>query len=110
MFLLIRNFILILYSACSLGILTPPTVQCTESIAAAQRTREIEYLGEVEFVSSNQDVASILSGFNKINEKYGKPTAITTKPSHSGSYYQHLFGDGKPCGIPKKVEDTVIYK
>lgn len=94
-----------------MGILTPPTIQCIESVAAFQKTREIEYLGEVEFVSSNQDVASILSGFNKINEKYGKPTAaLTTKSSNSISYYQHTFGDGKPCGLPKKIEDAVIYR
>lgn len=97
------------YVACSLGILTPSTVQCTESIVAAQKTREIEYLGEVDFISSNQDVASILSGFNKINEKYGKKPGIPGK-SIGGSYYQHTFGDGKPCGMPKKVEESVIYR
>lgn len=92
-----------------MGILTPDMVHCTESIAAAQRTREIEYLGEVEFISSNQDVASILSGFNKINDKFGKENSLTSKPN-SGSYYQHNFGGGKPCGMPKKIEDTLLYR
>lgn len=78
---------------------------------AAQRTREIEYLGEVDFVSSNQDVASILSGFNKINDKFGKTSPLLgSKSENSGSYYQHSFGVGKPCGMPKKIEDTVLYR
>lgn len=92
-----------------MGVLTPDSVHCAQSIAAAQKTREIEYLGEVEFASSNQDVAGILSGFNKINEKFGKSNGLTSKPN-SGSYYQHSFGDGKPCGMPKKVEDTLLYR
>lgn len=99
------------YIACALGILTPQTVQCTESIVASQKTREIEYLGEVEFVSSNQDVASILSGFSKINEKFGRQKGVTVKPPViSGSYYQHSFGQGKPCGMPKKDLETIYYK
>lgn len=94
-----------------MGILTPQTVQCTESMVAAQKTRDIEYLGEVDFISSNQDVASIISGFNKINEKFGKSKVVTVKPSvGSGSYYQHLYGNGKPCGMPKKEDDKLIYK
>lgn len=89
--------------ACALGILTPDTIKCTESIIAAQKTREIEYLGEVEFASTNKDVASILSGFNKINEKFGRSRVATVKPpSNSGSYHQHAYGDGKTCGLPKK--------
>lgn len=94
-----------------MGILTPKTIECTVSKVAAQKTREIEYLGEVDFVSSNQDVASILSGFNKINEKFGKSKMVTVKPpENSDSYYQHLYGNGKPCGMPKKEEDRLIYK
>lgn len=94
-----------------MGILTPKTIKCTESIAAAQKTREIEYLGEVEFVSSNQDVASILSGFNKINEKFGKSKVVTTMPSSSSvSYHQHSYGQGKGCGMPKKDGEFLIYK
>lgn len=94
-----------------MGVLTPQTVHCMETIQAAQRTREIEYLGEVEFVSSNQDVASILTGFKKMNEKYGKSKNILAqKPENSGSYYQHTFGDGKACGMPKRVDDTILYK
>lgn len=78
---------------------------------AAQKTREIEYLGEVEFVGSNQDVASILSGFNKINEKFGRPRVATVKPaSNSDSYHQHTYGDGKPCGMPKKDKEQLTYK
>lgn len=97
--------------ACALGILTPETVKCTESIVAAQKTREIEYLGEVEFVSSNQDVASILSGFNKINEKFGRTKVVTVKPaSNSGSYHQHAYGEGKSCGMPKKDTTQLTYK
>lgn len=97
--------------ACGLGTLTPQTVQCTESIVAAQKTREIEYLGEVDFVSSSQDVASILSGFSKINEKFGRPKGVTVKPPvNSGSYYQHSFGLGKPCGMPKKDAETLYYR
>lgn len=97
--------------ACSLGVLTPQTIKCTESIAAAQKTREIEYLGEVEFVSSNQDVASILSGFNKINEKFGRTKVVTVRPaSNSGSYHQHAYGGGKSCGMPKKDGDQLTYR
>lgn len=94
-----------------MGILTPETIKCTDSIAAAKKTREIEYLGEVEFVSSNQDVASILSGFNKINDKFGKTKMVTVKPdSNSGSYHQHTYGEGKSCGMPKKDGDQLTYK
>lgn len=97
--------------ACALGILTPDTIKCTESIAAAEKTREIEYLGEVEFVSPYQDVASILSGFHKINEKFGRPSMVTVKPpAQSGSYHQHSYGTGKPCGNPKKDGDKIQYK
>lgn len=75
------------------------------------KVREVEYLGEVDFVSSNQDVASVLSGFNKINEKFGKYDQSHVEPTgNSGSYHQHNFGGGKPCGMPKKVEDTLVYK
>lgn len=82
-----------------------------ETIVAEQRAREIEYLGEVEFVSSNQDVASILSGFKKMNDKYGKAkNVLVPKTDNSGSYYQHTFGDGKACVMPKRVEDTILYK
>lgn len=94
-----------------MGVLTPKTVHCKETIVVAQRAREIEYLGEVEFISSNQDVASILTGFKKMNDKYGKSTNILTEKSEdSGSYYQHSFGEGKPCGMPKRIEDTILYK
>lgn len=93
-----------------MGILTPQTVHCAESIAAAKRTREVEYLGEVEFIGSNQDVASILTGFNKINEKFGKTKLLTSKLGHSDSYYQHSFGEGKPCEVPERVEDAILYK
>lgn len=94
-----------------MGILTPETIKCTELVAIAQKTREIEYLGEVDFVSSNQDVASILSGFNKINEKFGKTRVVTVKPSeHSGSYHQHSYGEGKTCGVPLKDDDVLTYR
>lgn len=106
-----------LYTAeCSLGVLTPQTVQCmpvkvpAAAAAAPPRTRDSEYLGEVDFVSSNQDVASILTGFSKINDKFGKSKAIKVKAENSGSYYQHTFGEGKPCGMPKRVEETILYK
>lgn len=76
------------------------------------RTREVEYLGEVEFVSSNQDVASVLSGFNKINEKFGQHNVIMANENNvnSGNYYQHNFGDGKPCSMPTRVEDALLYR
>lgn len=94
-----------------MGILTPDTIKCTESIAAAEKTREIEYLSEVEFVSPYQDVASILSGFNKINEKFGRPSLVTAKPpAQSGSYHQHTYGAGKHCGPPKKETTILTYK
>lgn len=93
-----------------MGILTPQTIRCMESIAAAQRTREIEYLGEVDFVSSNQDVASILTGFNKINDKFGESKILANKPGNSLSYYQHTFGDGKACETPKRIDDVILYK
>lgn len=94
-----------------MGILTPDTIKCKETVAAAQKTREIEYLGEVEFVSSNQDVASILSGFNKINEKFGRSRVATIKPaSNSDSYHQHTYGEGRTCGVPKKENEQLTYK
>lgn len=94
-----------------MGILTPDTIKCTEAIAAAKKTREIEYLGEVEFVSSNQDVAGILSGFSKINEKFGRRKLGTADSAlNSGSYHQHIYGEGKSCGIPKKDGDQLTYK
>lgn len=97
--------------ACALGVLTPETIKCTESIVAAQKTREIEYLGEVEFVSSSQDVQSILRQFNKINEKHGRTNAVTVKPpAQSGSYHNHVYGEGKPCGMPYKDGDTLQFR
>lgn len=83
--------------------------------AAAQKTRvqqENEYLGEIDFVSSNQDVASILSGFSRINDKFGHANTISTSlsPENSGSYHQHNYGHGKPCDMPKKIDDTILYK
>ncbi|XP_031618739.1 uncharacterized protein LOC116337915 isoform X2 [Contarinia nasturtii] len=97
---------------CSLGNLTPQTVQCqpAQISAIAKKTRESEYLGEVDFFSSNQDVTSILTGFNKINEKFGKSKILNMKTENSGSYYQHTFGEGKPCGMPTRVEETILYK
>lgn len=97
--------------ACALGILTPETIKCTETIVAAQKTREIEYLGEVEFVSTSQNVQSILSAFNKINDKFGRTNGATVKPpAQSGSYHNHLFGDGRPCGMPKKDDTQLTYR
>lgn len=94
-----------------MGVLTPDTIKCTESIVAAQKTREIEYLGEVEFVSASQDVLSILSAFNKINEKFGRNSAVTVKPpTQSGSYHQHVYGEGRACGMPKKDIDQLTYR
>lgn len=100
-----------LKKACALGILTPETIKCIETIAAAEKTREIEYLSEVEFVSPYQDVASILSGFNKINEKFGNQKGVTVKPpAQSGSYHQHTYGNGRPCGMPLKDDETLTYR
>lgn len=96
--------------------LQPHTLQCGMADAAAQKTRvqqETEYLGEIDFVSSNQDVASILSGFSRINDKFGNSNAVSitsSAPENSGSYHQHNFGLGKPCDLPKKDEDTILYK
>lgn len=94
-----------------MGILTPDTIKCTEAIVAAQKTTAIEYLGEVEFVSTSQDVRSILSAFNKINEKFGRTNMVTVKPpAQSGSYHQHVYGEGRWCGMPKKDADQLTYR
>lgn len=73
---------------------------------------DVGYLGEIEFASSNQDIASILSGFNKANDKFGHISTTSTSSSseNSGSYYQHNYGNGKACGEPKKIDDAILYK
>lgn len=83
--------------------MSPQTIQCG---SGARRSRE-EYLNEIEFVSSNQDVASILSGFNKINEQNWGNTLSTGTIPNSGSYYQHIYS-GKPCEMPKKVDGAAL--
>lgn len=99
------DFIFLL--VCELGVLSPQTIQCG---TGARRSRE-EYLGEVEFVNSNQDVASILSSFSKINEQNGLTNTLSTGTvPNSGSYYQHNYGHGKPCGLPKKVDGALLYR
>lgn len=108
------NFLSIstLYSAvCALGTLSPQTIQCG---TGARRSRE-EYLGEVEFVSSNQDIAGLLTGFNKINANNGNMNTIeddTAEPAIlSSAFVDHNFGDGKDCGLPKKIDDgSIVYK
>lgn len=99
-----------------MGVLSPSRIHCEPMHDSAPNVRtqprESEYLGEVDFLSSNQDVASILSSFNKINEKFGQHNVFASdaNKANDGSYYQHNYGHGKPCGLPKKVDDALLYK
>lgn len=90
--------------------MAPQTIQCG---TGARRSRE-EYLGEVEFVSSNQDIAGLLTGFSKINANNGNVNTIEEDAAEpavmSSAFATHDFGHGKDCGLPKKVEDTLLYK
>lgn len=99
------NFIIDLL-VCALGTLSPQTIQCG---SGARKSRE-EYLGEVEFVSSSQDIAGLLSGFNKINANNGIMNALPDDEVKHTSFAKHDFGHGKDCGLPKKDEDTLLYK
>lgn len=103
-----------MYLACTNGILEPHSLQCGMADTAAPKPQdnEIGYLGEIEFVSSNQDIAGILTGFNKANKGSGhiSPLSASVGPENSDSYYQHNYGNGKACGAPKKIEETILYK
>lgn len=102
-----------MYIVCALGALSPPTVQCGSEGTGIRRSRE-DYLGEVEFVSSNQDVAGILSGFNKINAANGAANGaantIEPEPVIGSAFATHDFGSGKPCGMPEKIDEALLYK
>lgn len=99
-----------------MGVLSPSLIHCEPMHDSAPnlktQSRESEYLGEVDFVSSNQDVSSILTGFNKINEKFGQHNVFASdaNKANDGSFYQHNYGHGKACGIPKKVDDALLYR
>lgn len=100
-----------LITACTNGVLEPHSLQCGLADTPKIQDNEVGYLGEIEFVSSNQEIAGILSGFNKVNDRFGHGTLSASSASaNSGSYYQHNFGSGKACGMPKKLDDTIIYK
>lgn len=90
--------------------MAPQTIQCG---TGARRSRE-EYLGEVEFVSSNQDIVGLLTGFSKINANNGNVNTIEDDAAEpavmSSAFATHDFGHGKDCGLPKKVEDALLYK
>lgn len=101
-------------SACTNGILEPTSLQCgmADTAVSKPQDNEIGYLGEIEFVSSHQDIAGILTGFNKANQGSGhiSPLSTSVTAENSDSYYQHNYGHGKACGAPKKIEDTILYK
>lgn len=89
--------------------MSPPNVQCGQEGSGVRRSRE-DYLGEVEFVSSNQDVAGILSGFNQINAANGAANTIEPESVIGSAFATHDFGSGKPCGMPEKVDEALLYK
>lgn len=102
-----------LVSVCALGALSPPTVECDAATNTGERHTREDYLGEVEFLSSNSDVAGVLSGFSKINTANGAAANTIepeTEPAMGSAYATHDFGSGKPCGLPEKIDDALLYK
>lgn len=95
-------------AVCALGKLSPPSVQCGAEGTGVRRSRE-DYLGEVDFGSSNQDGAGVSSGSNKINANGGVDTMDLDQVMGS-AFATHDFGHGKPCGMPEKVDDALLYK
>lgn len=80
---------------CALGNLSPKTIQCG---TGARRSRE-EYLSEVEFVSTREDMNAVISGLST-----GAKTVDNTV---------HRIANleaGKDCGTPRRAEDALVYR
>lgn len=89
-------------SVCALGALSPPSIQCG---TGARRSRE-EYLAEVEFVSTDQDLNGLFNGYGaKLNGNGG----ITVTGNGNG-FNRVNFETGKDCGSPARVDDALVYK
>lgn len=96
--LLLINMVIV----CALGHLSPPTIQCG---TGARRSRE-EYLTEIEYINPNSNNSGLVSSSAQrlINAHDYKTNTIV------GGHANHLYGSGRDCNVPKKVEDTMVYK
>lgn len=80
---------------CALGTLSPKTIQCG---TGARRSRE-EYLSEVEFVSTREDMNAVISGLN----------AGAKAVDNSVQRIVNLEA-GKDCGTPRRADDALVYR
>ena len=99
-----------------MGTLSPQTIQCG---TGARRSRE-EYLAEVEFVSTDQEINGINNYMTKHvnnninNNNNGITSGIDTAGVHGYGYNNGLhrvnFESGKDCGSPVRIDDALVYK
>lgn len=85
-----------LFIVCALGTLSPPSIHCG---TGARRSRE-EYLAEVEFVSTDQELNGLLNGYSQ---------KINNNPNANG-FGRVNFETGKDCGSPARVDDALVYR
>lgn len=78
-----------------MGSLSPKSIQCG---SGARRSRE-EYLSEVEFVSTREDINALISGLSN-----GAKQAEKSAPRIVN------LETGKDCGMPSRVDDALVYK
>lgn len=78
-----------------MGNLSPKTIQCG---TGARRSRE-EYLSEVEFVNTREDINALINGLSN-----------GAKPVENSVSRIVNLESGKDCGTPRRVEDSMVYK
>lgn len=80
---------------CALGNLSPKTIQCG---TGARKSRE-EYLSEVEFVSTREDMNAVINGLSS-----GAKAADTS--------VQRIVNleAGKDCGTPRRADEAMVYR
>lgn len=80
---------------CALGNLSPKTIQCG---TGARRSRE-EYLSEVEFVNTREDINALISGLRKgakaVDNSVQRIVNLET---------------GKDCGTPRRADEALVYR
>ncbi|KAJ6649684.1 Locomotion-related protein Hikaru genki, partial [Pseudolycoriella hygida] len=80
---------------CALGSLSPKTIQCG---TGARRSRE-EYLSEVEFVNTREDINALINGFSS-----------NSKAVENSVQRVVNLETGRDCGTPRRVDDALVYR
>lgn len=80
---------------CALGNLSPKTIQCG---TGARRSRE-EYLSEVEFVNTREDINALMNGLSN-----------GAKAVDNSAQRIVNLETGKDCGTPRRVDDALVYR